>query len=44
MQSLRDLSKQLRALVSRSQLEILQVLAAEETITVTELREQVRIS
>jgi len=44
MQSVRDLSRQLRALASRSRLEILQLLAAEETMTVTELREQVRIS
>lgn len=43
-QTVRDLSRQLRALASRSRLEILQVLAAEETMTVTELREQVRIS
>ena len=39
MQSLRDLSKQLRALVSRSRLGTLQVLAVEETTTVTELWE-----
>ncbi len=44
MQSLRALSKQLRALVSRFRLGTLQVLVVEETITVTELREQVRIS
>lgn len=44
MQSVRDLSRQLRALASRSRLEILQHLAAGETMTVTELRDQVRIS
>ena len=42
--SVRELSRQLRALASRSRLEILRVLAAEETMTVTELREHVRIS
>ncbi len=44
MQSVRELSRQLRALASRSRLEILQLLAAKEAMTVTELREQVRIS
>ena len=44
MQSVRDLSRQLRALASRSRLEILQHLAAGESMTVTELRDQVRIS
>ena len=44
MQSVRELSRQLRALASRSRLEILQLLAAEEAMTVTELREKVRIS
>lgn len=44
MQSLREFSRQLRALASRSRLEILQLLAAEETMTVTELRERVRLS
>ena len=43
-QSVRELSRQLRALASRSRLEIIQVLAVEETMTVTELREHVRIS
>lgn len=44
MQSVRELSRQLRALASRSRLEIIQLLAAGETMTVTELREHVRIS
>ncbi len=44
MQSVRVLSRQLRALASRSRLEILQLLAAEESMTVTEMREHVRIS
>ena len=44
MQSPREFSRQLRALASRSRLEILRVLAAEETMTVTELRERLRIS
>lgn len=44
MQSLREFSRQFRALASRSRLEILQLLAAEETMTVTELRERVRLS
>ena len=44
MRSVRELSRQMRALASRSRLEILQLLAAKEAMTVTELREQVRIS
>ncbi len=43
-QALREFSRQLRALASRSRLEILQVLVAEDTMTVTELREKVPIS
>ena len=43
-QTVRDLSRRLRALASRSRLEIVRVLAREETMTVTQLREQVRIS
>ena len=44
MQPVRVLSRQLRALASRSRLEILQLLAAEESMTVTEMREHVRLS
>ena len=39
-QSLREFSRQLRALASRSRLDILRALAAGETMTVTELREK----
>ncbi|MDE2816910.1 MAG: metalloregulator ArsR/SmtB family transcription factor [Chloroflexota bacterium] len=44
MQPVRELSRQLRALASRSRLEILQILAAQKAMTVTELRGQVHIS
>ena len=44
MQSVGELRRQLRALASRSRLQILQLLAAAESMTVTELREQVHIS
>ena len=43
-QALREFSRQLRALASRSRLDILRALAAGETMTVTELREKVPIS
>ena len=43
-QALREVSRQLRALASRSRLDILRALAAGETMTVTELREKVPIS
>ena len=42
--AIREFSRQLRALASRSRLEILQVLVAEESMTVTELRVKVPIS
>ena len=43
-QALREFSRQLRALASRSRLDILRALAAGESMTVTELREKVPIS
>jgi DNA-binding transcriptional ArsR family regulator len=44
MQSVREFSRLMRALASRSRLEILQALVAEKNMTVTELRVHVPIS